>query len=58
MKGDTSLYRRIELLDLGNATDIAGTDFDGAKSVAPNIASPCRRSRPTRRPASLVRDRA
>jgi hypothetical protein len=35
MKGDTSLYRRIELLDLGNATDIAGTEFDGAKPVAP-----------------------
>jgi hypothetical protein len=35
MKGDTSLYRRIGLLDLGNATDIAGTDFDGAKPVAP-----------------------
>src|SRR5262249_24928863 len=35
MKGDTSLYRRIELLDLGKATNIAGTDFDGAKPVAP-----------------------
>src|SRR5262249_47943900 len=35
MKGDTSLSRRVELLDLADATDIAGTDFDGAKPVAP-----------------------
>lgn len=35
MKGDNSLYRRIELLDLGKATNIAGTEFDGAKPVAP-----------------------
>jgi len=35
VKGDTSLYRRIELLDLGGATNIAGTEFDGVKPVAP-----------------------
>lgn len=35
MKGDNSLYRRVELLDLGNATNIADTDFDAAKAVAP-----------------------
>ena len=35
LKGDTSLYRRVELLDLSDATNIAGTDFDGAKPVAP-----------------------
>jgi len=35
VKGDTSEYRRVELLDLGNATDIAGTDYDGSKPVAP-----------------------
>jgi hypothetical protein len=35
VKGDTALYRRVELLDLGGATNIAGSDFDGAKPVAP-----------------------
>jgi hypothetical protein len=35
LKSATSLYRNIELVDLTGATDIAGTDFDGAKPVAP-----------------------
>jgi hypothetical protein len=36
LKGDTSLFRNIELVDLTGATDIAGTDFDTpAKPVAP-----------------------
>ncbi len=35
MKGATSLYRRIDLLDISKATNIAGTAFDGAKPVAP-----------------------
>jgi hypothetical protein len=35
MKGTTSLYRKIDILDLRHATNIAGTDFDRAKSVAP-----------------------
>ena len=35
-KSDTSLYRRIELLDIADATNIAGTDYDGAKPVAPD----------------------
>ncbi|AYD01264.1 esterase-like activity of phytase family protein [Neorhizobium sp. NCHU2750] len=35
MKGDTSLYRKIDLIDLGGATDIAGTAFDGDKPLAP-----------------------
>ena len=34
-KGDTSRYRRIELMDLSPATNIAGTEFDGATPVAP-----------------------
>ena len=33
MKGSTSLYRRVDLLDTTGATDIAGTDYDGAKPV-------------------------
>ncbi|PKR90599.1 hypothetical protein CXZ10_04345 [Pleomorphomonas diazotrophica] len=35
VKGDTSLYRRVDLLDLAGATNIAGTEFDGGKPVAP-----------------------
>lgn len=35
VKGDTSAYRRIDLLDFSGATNIAGTDFDGLKPVAP-----------------------
>ncbi|KAB1086760.1 esterase-like activity of phytase family protein [Neorhizobium galegae] len=34
VKGDTSVYRKINLVDLTSATDIAGTDFDGLKPVA------------------------
>jgi hypothetical protein len=35
VKGDTSAYRRIDLLDFAGATNIAGTDFDDMKPVAP-----------------------
>lgn len=35
MKGDTSIYRKIDLVDLSAATDIAGGEFDGVKPVAP-----------------------
>ncbi|WP_438617185.1 esterase-like activity of phytase family protein [Oryzifoliimicrobium ureilyticus] len=35
VKGATSLYRKIDLVDLSKATDIAGSDFDGQKPVAP-----------------------
>lgn len=35
MKGSTSVYRRVDLLDTTGATNIAGTDYDGAKPVAP-----------------------
>ena len=35
LSGDTSLYRRVEILNLAGATNIAGTEFDGAKPVAP-----------------------
>jgi len=35
LKGDTSLYRKIDIVDVAAATDIAGTDFDGLKPVAP-----------------------
>ncbi|OLP60102.1 hypothetical protein BJF93_09445 [Xaviernesmea oryzae] len=35
VKGDTSKYRKIELVDLSGATDIAGTAFDGEKPLAP-----------------------
>jgi len=34
-KGDTSLYRRVELLDIDKATNIAGGAYDGAKPLAP-----------------------
>ena len=33
--GTTSAYRKIEMLDLSNATNIAGSDHDGDKPVAP-----------------------
>ncbi|TPN45405.1 MULTISPECIES: esterase-like activity of phytase family protein [unclassified Mesorhizobium] len=35
LKGDTSLYREISIVDVSAATDIAGTDFDKDKPVAP-----------------------
>lgn len=35
MKGATSLYRRIDLLDIAKATNIAGSPFDGTRPVAP-----------------------
>jgi hypothetical protein len=35
MKGATSLYRSIDVLDFTGATNIAGTDFDKMKPVAP-----------------------
>ncbi|MGX7873503.1 esterase-like activity of phytase family protein [Mesorhizobium sp. ORM6] len=35
LKGDTSLYRQINVVDVSAATDIAGTDFDKDKPVAP-----------------------
>jgi hypothetical protein len=35
LKGDTSVYRKIDLVDLSEATDIANGDFDGLKPVAP-----------------------
>jgi hypothetical protein len=35
MKGATSVYRSIDLLDLSGATNIAGTDYDGQKPIAP-----------------------
>jgi hypothetical protein len=35
LKGATSLYRRIDLLDIGRATNIAGLTFDGATPLAP-----------------------
>ncbi|MDQ1186198.1 esterase-like activity of phytase family protein [Agrobacterium larrymoorei] len=35
LKGDTSVYRKIELVDVSGATDIAGGEFDDVKPVAP-----------------------
>jgi hypothetical protein len=35
LKGDTSVYRKIDLVDLSSATDIANGDFDAMKPVAP-----------------------
>jgi hypothetical protein len=35
VKGDKSLYRSIEVVDVSNATDIAGTAFDLEKPIAP-----------------------
>ena len=34
--GDTSLYRRIELLDTAKATNLAGTAYDDATPIAPD----------------------
>jgi hypothetical protein len=34
-KGETSLYRRLELVDLAGATNIAGSVYDGLTPVAP-----------------------
>ncbi|MDB5510504.1 MAG: hypothetical protein JWL93_2973 [Hyphomicrobiales bacterium] len=50
LKGTTSLYRGIDLLDLRDATNIAGTEFDGSKPVAPRGELD-----PAVRPASLAR---
>jgi hypothetical protein len=36
VEGTTSVYRRIELLDISQATDIAGSQYDGLVPVAPN----------------------
>jgi hypothetical protein len=36
LEGATSRYRRIELVDIAHATDIAGTKYDGLVPVAPN----------------------
>ncbi|MDQ0457315.1 esterase-like activity of phytase family protein [Rhizobium paknamense] len=35
VKGDTSVYRKIDLVDVTTATDIANSDFDKDKPVAP-----------------------
>lgn len=35
LKGDTSVYRKISLVDLSAATDISGSAFDADKPVAP-----------------------
>lgn len=35
LKGDTSVYRKIDVVDVSSATDIANTEFDGLKPVAP-----------------------
>jgi hypothetical protein len=35
LKGDTSVYRKIDLVDVSAATDIANTEFDDLKPVAP-----------------------
>ena len=36
LKDSTSVYRSVDLIDTGGATNIAGTDFDAAKPVAPD----------------------
>jgi hypothetical protein len=36
MAASTSRYRKIELLDTSQATNIAGSDYDGTLPVAPN----------------------
>jgi len=48
MKGAASLYRRIDVLDIAGATNIAGSDFDKAKPVAPKGVLD-----PTVKPATL-----
>jgi hypothetical protein len=35
MEGATSLYRRVEVIDTSQATNIAGTKYDGREPVAP-----------------------
>jgi len=35
LKDSTSVYRSVDLFDIEGATNIAGTDFDGTKPVAP-----------------------
>jgi hypothetical protein len=35
VEGATSLYRKIEVLDAGSASDIAGSEYDGIVPVAP-----------------------
>lgn len=35
LKGDTSLYRKVDIVDVSAATDIAGSDFDAGKPIAP-----------------------
>jgi hypothetical protein len=35
MKGDTSIYRQIDVLDLSGATNLVGTDYSTTKPVAP-----------------------
>src|SRR4029077_13463568 len=35
-RGATSRYRKVELLDTSQATDIAGSPYDGTLAVAPN----------------------
>ncbi len=35
LKGTTSLYRRIDIIDIAKATNIAGSAFDGTRSIAP-----------------------
>jgi len=35
LKGDTSLYRKVDIVDVSAATDIAGSDFDDGKPIAP-----------------------
>jgi len=36
LKGSTSLYRKVEIVDISQATDIAGSQYDGTVPVAPN----------------------
>ncbi|MBY5444245.1 esterase-like activity of phytase family protein [Rhizobium leguminosarum] len=35
LKGDTSLYRKVGIVDVSNATDIAASDFDAGRPIAP-----------------------
>jgi hypothetical protein len=48
--GDKSLYRDIDIVDISAATDIAGTEFDGTKPVAPKGVVD-----PSVKPATLTR---
>jgi hypothetical protein len=36
LDGSTSVYRKIEIVDISKATDIAGSQYDGTIPVAPN----------------------